>query len=442
MLSVVLGWTCVAAALDAASVRDATGTLSSATMLLSGTTPVGGTCVSTGSAITTNSASCPGSPYPSGQLSSTTASSATSSLGSAGNFAPTSASLSAACGVAQFADTSSAATNGALPFYGVSFGAPGPMGQFAAALDGTTGFAETRTSFANPESFTLLAWFKTTAPGTIAGFSNTQYARATTTNDRNLWVDDTGRLVWAVGTPSAPHEIVSTTTVDTGTWVFAAATVGAAGSALYVNGTLAASSAITSARNYTGWWHLGWGAETNWPDAPSGAYLSGDLAEVAVVPTQLTATQVAALQTASAGGAASYVSALGALTPTSSWQLSDSGSVAFTGSVPALGAPACPRVMVTVQATRGTTTTCVYPVAAGACPAPSSAYLLSSLPVSSMSPPLGGSPVSLVVTLRLTAASGVGVAGLHLLPGFTISSAVAGTLWNASLSFAAGSVEL
>ena len=98
--------------------------------------------------------------------------------------------------------------------------------------------------------------------------------------------------------------------------------------------------------------------------------------------------------------------------------------------------------MVTVQATRAASVSCVYPVAAGACPAPSSSSLLSAMPSSSMTTPLSGSPVTLAVTMRLTAASGTGVAGLHLLPGFTLSGAVAGTLWSASLAYTSGYVEL
>jgi hypothetical protein len=48
----------------------------------------------------------------------------------------------------------------------------------------------------------------------------------------------------------------------------------------------------------------------------------------------------------------------------------------------------------------------------------------------------------MVVTMRLTGSSGVGVAGLHLLPGFTITAVITGTLWSASLGYASASVEL
>ena len=340
------------------------------------------------------------------------------------------------------ADASSAATNTGLPFFGVTYGATGPMGQVAIGLDGSTGFAETLTSFANPSTLTVLAWFKTTTRGTIAGFSNTQYATATATNDRDLWVDNTGHLVWAVGTASSAHEVVSSGTVTSGAWVFAAASIGPAGQTLYVNGALAGSGATTAPRNYTGWWHLGWGAESAWPDAPSSLYFSGSLAQVAVVPSQLTAAQVTAVNTAAASGAAAYNTSVTALAPTSWWKLADPGAVAYTGSIPALGAAACPRVMATVQATRAASVTCVYPVTAGACPAPSGTTLLSAMPLSAMTPPIGGSAVTLLVTMRLTAASGTGVGGLHLLPGFTFSVVVTGTLWSASLGYASGTVEL
>ena len=442
ILAVGLGWTCVAAAIDAAAVRNPSNSISSATMLLSATTPVGGTCVSTGSAITTNAASCPGSPYPTGQLSATSSSAASSTLTSAGNTSPSSGSVAQACGVASLADSSSAATDTALPFYGMTFGFAGPMGQTAMGLDGSTGFGETLTSYSNPEGFTLLAWFKTTAPGTIASFTNTQYATATSRNDRSLWVDNAGNLVWSFNTVNPTHEIRSATTVNTGAWVFAAATIGPAGATLYINGALAASTALTTARNYTGWWHLGWGAESNWSDAPSSLYLNGSLAQVAVVPSQLTAAQVLSLTTASASGVVAYDAAVSALTPTAWWQLADSGSSAYTGNVPAIAAPACSHVWATVQTTRGASTACVYPVAAGACPAPSGTSVLSAMPVSSLAAPLAGSPVTFVVTLRLSTTSVTGVAGLQLLPRLTISSSVTGTLWSASLSYPSASVEL
>ena len=441
-LTLGLGIGCAAAATFAARVGDATSTISSATMLLSGTTPLGGTCVSTGSTITTNAASCAGSPYPAGPLSAATSSSSTSTFSSLGNFSPTSAKSSQACGVAELADTSSAATNTALPYFGLTYGAAGPMGQSSVALDGTTGFAQTLTSFANPEGFTLLAWFKTTASGTVAGFSNAQYASATATNDRTMWVDSTGHLVWSFGTVSATHEVKSSVTVTTGSWVFAAATIGPGGATLYVNGALVGSSAVTAARSYTGWWHLGWGAESNWSDAPTSQFLAGSLAQVAVVPSQLSAAQVTSLNTASSSGAAAYDAAVTALAPTSWWQLSDTGATAYTGVVPATGTAPCTAVMATIQVTRGVTTTCVYPVVAGACPAPSAGSLLSSMPVSSMTPPTGGSPLTSIVTFRLSTASVTGVAGLHLLPALTVTTTVTGTLWTASLSYATASAEL
>ncbi len=323
---------------------------SSGTLQLEGTVGANN-CYSTGTgsggSVSANSSACStGSPVPSGTLSSTASSSATTTLKSVGTDNATTAALaSTSCGVAQLADSASATDwsgtgpDTALIYKGVTYGATGPFtSSTAATFDGSTGWAETTTSYSNPETFTELAWFKTTTPGVISVFSNSEnpVVGGETANDRILFVDSNGDLEWGVHPGSNVYEIESASVVDTGNWVFAAASVGPAGMTMYVNGALVASNAgVTSAEAYgPGWWTLGYSNDTGWfdPNPAAGYYFNGSLAQVAIIPSQLTAAQITALHSDAA--LASYSAAVTALSPASYWQMNDTGAVPYEGTVP------------------------------------------------------------------------------------------------------------
>ena len=331
-----------------AAIVSSNGSFSAGTLQLEGTTAGSVNCYSTGSGsggsvTVSNTQPCTsGSPIPTGELSSTASSSATTTLTSAGRVnATSSTSASSVCGVAQLADSESATDWGgtgpdnALPFYGVTYQAAGPLGSQAITTDGSTGWAETTTEYSNPESFTALMWLKTTtASGAILGFSSSQDPVATAPNaaDRLLWVDSTGKLVWAIYN-GATEEITSSSVVNTGSWVFVAASVGAAGTALYVNGSkVAGNAAYTTASSYLGWWSIGWAYFSSWPDSPTGSYFNGSLAQLAIIPSQLTTAQVSTIYGESTPSA--YATEINTLSPASYWPLSDTGSVPYAGNVP------------------------------------------------------------------------------------------------------------
>ena len=48
----------------------------------------------------------------------------------------------------------------------------------------------------------------------------------------------------------------------------------------------------------------------------------------------------------------------------------------------------------------------MYPAGAGACAAPSATYLLTGLGVRSFTPPIASTPVTINITMKLTAAAG------------------------------------
>ncbi len=239
--------------------------------------------------------------------------------------------------MAELADSESATDwggtgpNNALAFGGITYQAAGPLGSQAITLDGSTGWAETTTEYNNPESFTVLVWLKTSYSGALLGFSSVQEPYTPYFSDRLLWVDSTGKLVWGVY-DGADDEVTSPAPVDTGNWVFAAVTVGAAGVTMYLNGSqVASNSAYTAADDFLGWWTLGWAYTSGWSDVPTYNFFTGSLAQVAVIPSQLSAANRATIDGEATPSA--YATEINTFSPVSYWPLTDSGSVPYPGTV-------------------------------------------------------------------------------------------------------------
>lgn len=336
--------TVAAASVFAASLVGTTDVFSSGNLLVSGLTPDAINCASSASTISSNAATCVANPLPATTLS-TTAISATTTLSSPGSLSASSGLVgSSGCAIQQFTDASSAATDPALPAYGVTLNSPmTTLSSTSAAFDGSTGWGETVKSFANPENFSVAGWFKTSsAQGTLWGFSSVQTTAGSTSNDRELWIDSAGKLVWATSTSSTLiTEVTSPLAYNNGAWHYVVATIGTANKdQLYVDGSLVASATATAAYSYTGYWTLGWGSELSatpaWTDKPTNAYFKGSLAGVAVIPAQLSAAQIATLYAASTQS--TYNAAVAALSPTSYWPMTDVGSAGYSGALPGLAA--------------------------------------------------------------------------------------------------------
>jgi hypothetical protein len=125
-----------------------------------------------------------------------------------------------------------------------------------------------------------------------------------------------------------------------------------------------------------------------------------------------------------------YMMSLG---PNSYWTLQDSAT------------SICGTTEITVQEKLGATSTCIYPAepVGTACPVVSASYMLTALGSrSSTVVPIAGSPVTVTVTMKLSAASGVLVAGLHMLPDIALGTQYSSTLWSAGISYPYASVEL
>jgi hypothetical protein len=461
-LVLVIGLTTFAAASGSLSARvvNPSASFSAGTLILesstpgvytrtgSGTTPV--TCYSSGSVVSTNSANCVGDPlpyqsspgYP--QTLTTSSTIATSTLTSAGNLAGSALALvTSSCGVAQVTNLASSDTG--LAMNQAFFNEPGPLGSTAVGMDGDD-WIVTPSSITGPQSFTLIAWFNPSAhQGLIAGFSTAQLDQtAPTSLDRALWIDSSGNLVWGVD-PGAKDVLISSSVPTTGTWHMAVAEIGSGGQKLYLDGSLAATTnaGVTSAYSGSGYWHIGQAAfDTGWPQTLNSSTqgFNGALANVAVIPSQLSSAQVTSLYTSSTQ--TTYQSTLTSLTPSQNWPLSDSGTTPYTTNVPftsGTSASACAKVDVTVQETKAGVISCVYPAGAGSCPAPSSTYRLSSMSGSYvLSPPSLGGSVTVAVTMTQTScfsscAGGGSGGGYNVLPGwsFLLSKAT----WTASIAF-------
>ena len=149
-----------------------------------------------------------------------------------------------------------------------------------------------------PDAFSVQAWFRTTSTvgGPIIGFGNTAAAAGTasTVYDRQVYLDSSGRLRFGVYNGRV-HTIAGPRRYNDGAWHQVVATFGSGGLALFADGQrIANDPTTTSAKPYTGYWHLGGNTLRGWPYQPGRLTLAGDLDEVAVYPSALDSTVVAA----------------------------------------------------------------------------------------------------------------------------------------------------
>ncbi|HSN05714.1 MAG TPA: signal peptidase I [Candidatus Angelobacter sp.] len=188
----------------------------------------------------------------------------------------------------------------------------------AVTLNGTTACLATTstTAVSAPTQLTEVVWFRTTstAGGKLLGFEAPRAGVAAMSAggayDRQLYLDAAGRVWFGIGTTTRVG-ISSPAGLNDGAWHMAAATLGPAGMALYVDGAQVATDPATAAASYSGWWRAGCGNLSGWVafwdggGSPTGSTnqarnfpFAGSLDEVAVYPTPLTASQVAALYAA------------------------------------------------------------------------------------------------------------------------------------------------
>ncbi|SDQ68173.1 PKD domain-containing protein [Quadrisphaera sp. DSM 44207] len=169
-------------------------------------------------------------------------------------------------------------------------------GDAATAFAGSAAVPATTTApRPGPQTFSVEAWFQTTTTtgGKIVGFGDSATA-ASRSHDRQVYLTSSGQLVFGVY-PGAFKTITSPGRYNDGAWHHVVATLGPAGTALFVDGAqVAADASVKGAQAFTGYWRVG-GDTVNakWSGAPATAALAGTIDDVAVYPTQLAAARVA-----------------------------------------------------------------------------------------------------------------------------------------------------
>jgi len=145
-----------------------------------------------------------------------------------------------------------------------------------------------------PGAHSLEFWVNTTTTsgGKIIGFENSATASGSA-YDKHVYMLNNGRLRFGVYTGSQ-QTVASTSAVNDGRWHHVVATQDSSGMKLFVDGNLEAQNGVTTNETGDGFWRIGGGSLNNWPERPSSDYFAGQLDEVAVFPTALSADRVQA----------------------------------------------------------------------------------------------------------------------------------------------------
>jgi Concanavalin A-like lectin/glucanases superfamily len=177
----------------------------------------------------------------------------------------------------------------------------------------------TADTYNNPATYSQVAMFKATGAGTIVGFSD-----GGANYDRQLFVGGDGKLYARIYN-GANEQIGSSQTVTDGSWHIAVVTESGAGLDLYIDGTLVASNtAYYPPQSYSGSWSIG--------NLELANGYSGDISEVAIIPSALTPLQVQTLATYS-GFYNATLAAIGVGTTTPSANLDVEGTGLFKNGV-------------------------------------------------------------------------------------------------------------
>lgn len=146
-----------------------------------------------------------------------------------------------------------------------------------------------QTPYANPLTYSLESWVKTTSTtgGKIIGFGDNPNGDSGN-YDRHVYMLDDGRVTFGVYTGSL-STIESAAPINDGQWHHVVASQSNDGLKLYIDGLLVASNGTNTAQSYVGYWHVGrdvtWGGSSDWS-------FHGDIDEVAVYPQELSLDEI------------------------------------------------------------------------------------------------------------------------------------------------------
>ncbi len=166
-------------------------------------------------------------------------------------------------------------------------GAGSRAGRFSG---GSAGVASTTPE--SPTTYGTELWFRTTTAtgGKLIGFGNAA-SGTSSAYDKHVYMTDDGHLAFGVYLGS--FELLTTPgTYDDGQWHQVVAGQGPEGMTLYVDGALVASNSTSANQQYPGFWRVGGDNLGAWPQRPSTDWFTGDIDEVSVYSTPLTAARV------------------------------------------------------------------------------------------------------------------------------------------------------
>lgn len=314
----------------------------------------------------------------------------------------------------------------------VTLGTPGPLGSSnAAAFDGNTGYLETASAVSGPDTFSLVAWLKAPSHATgggVVGFDGSQDGSGLS-HDRFIWMDNAGKLVAGISGGSGV-EATSSSTYDDGNWHLAVATFTPSAMKLYVDGSQVASvSSGISDNNFTGYWTVGFTQTSGtWADVPTNKEWTGSLADVAVIPSVLTAANVTTLYGEASQSA--LQTALLSFSPSAYWPLADSAAAPTDAG----------GLELTVQSANNGTTTCLFPAGAGSCPATTTSDFVPASAAYTPTAPTAAHATTVTLGVEEAATPPAGFLGLH----FSVPLIFTGTLgsFTASLQYLTSSLQL
>lgn len=172
----------------------------------------------------------------------------------------------------------------------------------AVTLNGSTQYISTTNQLNNPTAFTAELWFKTSTSsgGLLVGFGSAQTGSSANL-DRQVYMTNSGQLIFGTN-PGTKQTATSASSYNNGAWHHLAATFGAAGMKLYVDGAQVATNANTTAQNMTGYWRFGYDNLAAWTSPPTSNYFAGTLDEAKIYNRQLSANEVLNEYNAGAAG--------------------------------------------------------------------------------------------------------------------------------------------
>lgn len=180
---------------------------------------------------------------------------------------------------------------------GVTRGTPGAIAgdtNTATTFDGTVnGSAATQTAIPGPDVFSAETWINTTTTsgGKILGFGNNPTGNSNN-YDRHIYMDNAGHIYFGVYTGST-DTLRTAGTYNDGQWHQIAASLGANGMVLYVDGKRVGQRGdVIQGQPYSGYWRIGGDSISSWPGGPSSDYFRGAIDEVSIYPSIISLQQV------------------------------------------------------------------------------------------------------------------------------------------------------